>query len=354
MKLSTDTLQNSAEKTLRALLLSIPDMRGLRLTREADIQGQKADLLVLTFSKDSGCGELLVEVKSSGEPRFARGAVNQLLALKSDYPEAYGVFMAPYISEASARICEEKGVGYADLSGNCRLNFGSVFIQVKGNPNRFSEKRELRSLFKPKSERILRALLCEPKRIWLTTELAESVDVSLGLISNVRKLLLEREWIAEKKRGIELKAPQMLLDAWRNNYQPDRNRRLDFYMMGSTGDIELLISNICKQTDTRYAFTGFSGAARYAPFTTYKTVTVYMDPPPSHNERTFPFKPVDSGANIHILSPYDEGVFHGSQYIQGSTVVSPVQCYLDLKNERARGEEAAEALLERQIKLSWP
>ena len=71
------------------------------------------------------------------------------------------------------------------------------------------------------------------------------------------------------------------------------------------------------------------------------------------NINELPFKPVTSGANIRIISPYDDGVFYGTRNIRGQSVASPVQCYLDLKDEKARGEEAAEALLEKVIKPSW-
>ena len=352
MKFTGTNIEKEAEQVIRTILEKIPDLKDLRVKQQARLKGMLADLQI-TFRKQDVRQTLLVEVKSSGQPRFAQDAVNRLLALKSQRPAAYGVFIAPYISGTTAEICKNNGFGYADLAGNCWLNFDSVFIERKGNPNRFSEKRELKSLFKPKAERILRVLLCEPRRLWLTEELAKTANVSLGQVSNVRKLLLEREWIADKKRGIELVQSSQLLAAWTGNYQPDRNIRSDFYLMGSAGEIELLITNICKQTQTRYAFTGFSGAARYAPFTTYRTVTVYMDPPPSKERDVLPFKPVTSGANIRILSPYDEGIFYGIQYIQGGMVASPVQCYLDLKDEKARGEEAAEALLDKEIKPSW-
>ncbi|MFQ5752722.1 MAG: type IV toxin-antitoxin system AbiEi family antitoxin [bacterium] len=352
MKLLSSNIENEAEQAIRSILENIPDLKDIRISRETRIKDRLVDLQI-TFRRKNVKQTLLVEVKSSGQPRYARAAVNQLLNVKSENPDAYGVFIAPYISETTAELCRNNGIGYVDLAGNSWLNFDSVFIEIKGNPNRFSEKRDLKSLFKPKAERILRVLLSEPRRLWLTEEMAETANVSLGQVSNVRKLLLEREWIADKKRGIELTEPLELLNSWLENYQPDRNIRNDFYFMGSIGEIELLIGNICKQTQTRYSFTGFSGAARYAPFTTYKTITLYMDPLPSINEDIMPFKAVTTGANIRILSPYDEGVFYGTRSIQGGMVASPVQCYLDLKDEKARGEEAAEALLEKEIKPSW-
>ncbi len=341
-----------ARQAILSTLRRIPELADIQVVSESWTEKHRTDLLV-SFRKQNDRKTLLVEVKSSGQPLPARAAVNSLLVLLSNRPGTYGVFVAPYISDASAKICQDSGVGYIDFVGNCWLHFDSIFMEIKGNLNRFSRKSELKSLFKPKAERILRALLHEPGRQWSTMELAEAVNVSPAQISNVRKLLLERESIQDQKRGIKLTSPLQLLDSWLANYQPNRNTLYEFYDMSSTGEIEATIATICHQRQTRYSFTGFSGASRYAPFTTYKTVTVYMDNVKANNLGDLPFKPVTSGANVRIISPYDEGIYYGKRTIQEQTVASAIQCYLDLKNEKARGEEAAGALLEQVLKPSW-
>ncbi len=353
LMINEDTRIEEARQAVLLTLQRIPELANIQVEPETWTEKYRADLLV-SFRKQNDRKTLLVEIKSSGQPREARAAANSLIALLSSRPgTTYGVFVAPYISDASATICKENGIGYIDFGGNCWLHFDSIFMEIKGNPNRFSRKSELKSLFKPKAERILRALLHEPGRQWSTMELAEAVNVSPAQISNVRKLLLEREWIQDQKRGIKLTSPLPLLDSWLANYQSNRNAIYEFYDIGSVGEIEARIAADCNRMQTKYAFTGFSGTTRYAPFTTYKTVTVYMDNVGTTNLGDLPFKPVTSGANIRILSPYDEGVYYGTRIIGGQTVASAIQCYLDLKNEKARGEEAAGALLEQVIKPSW-
>jgi hypothetical protein len=64
-------------------------------------------------------------------------------------------------------------------------------------------------------------------------------------------------------------------------------------------------------------------------------------------------KEVESGANVMLLDPYDEGIFYGTQVIEDIRVVSPLQIYLDLKGYKGRGEEAAEAILRDVIKPKW-
>jgi len=46
-----------------------------------------------------------------------------------------GLLLAPFISEESAKICTDAGIGYADLAGNARLAFDTVFIETRSAGN---------------------------------------------------------------------------------------------------------------------------------------------------------------------------------------------------------------------------
>ncbi|MES2942238.1 MAG: hypothetical protein V4772_05150, partial [Pseudomonadota bacterium] len=122
---------------------------------------------------------LVAEVRSSGQPRHVRSA---LLSLR-DYVERQPDHVTPV-------LIREFGVGYLDLEGNARLAFGTFFISRQVVKKPASEKRELRSLFKPKSVQVLKVMLREPSRAWRVAELAEVASVSLGHVSNVRNSLL--------------------------------------------------------------------------------------------------------------------------------------------------------------------
>ena len=63
---------------------------------------------------------------------------------------------------------------------------------------------------------------------------------------------------------------------------------------------------------------------------------------------------MDSGENLVVLVPEDNGVFllhEGPEGRLGCT--TPVQTYVDLTHCGGRGQEAAQALLERQLKPAW-
>jgi len=61
---------------------------------------------------------------------------------------------------------------------------------------------------------------------------------------------------------------------------------------------------------------------------------------------------VETGGNVSIVLPYDEGVFYGVSQVGGVKIVSKVQLYVDLFNYPARGEEAAEMML-RALENQW-
>lgn len=347
MKKESSEIEAKAEKVLRDALEKIPFLKVKSIEREKD----RVDILVNLAVGDKK-QVLLVEVKSNGQPRMARDAVNQLIRYRDTYPDAYLIFMAPYISPQAADICMKDGVGYLDFAGNCYLSFGQVYIEQTGKPNPFRTKRDLVSLFAPKSSRVLRVLLNNPGRVWKTQDLADESRVSLGQVANVKKLLLDREWIT-KQNGFLLTVPWMLLEEWANVYTYRKNEVRNFYTLKSIPEIEADLAKVCKARGIEYALTGFSGAARFAPAVRYIRAMAYVYNTREDVASLLNLKEVESGANVTLLGPYDEGVFYGTQMIDDVRIVSPLQVYLDVKGYRGRGEEAAEVLLRDVIKPKW-
>ena len=296
---------------------------------------------------------IIVEVKNNGEPRNARQAVYQLQHYLREFHGDYGVFIAPYISPRAAAICQDAGIGYIDFGGNCHISFEWIYIHKEGYPNSYTRKRYLRSLFSPKAERILRVLLTSNLKDWKVEDLAKEADVSTGLVSNVKKLLADQEWINSKTVGFSLSDPSSLLEEWSQNYKYKRNKIINFYTMLSITEFESRLHDICQQENIRYGLTGFSGSFRYAPAVRHQRVMAYIQDREEILTECLEIKPVESGANVMLLKPYDKGVFYGLHVLEDSAVVSPVQIYLDLQSFRGRGEEAAKILLERVIRKTW-
>ncbi len=345
-------LLDLAEEAVRDCLEPVPALSIKRVRREPRRDALRPDI-VLTLKTPNGDQVVLVEVKGSGQPRIVRDAANQLLRYQSTASGAYGILVAPYISPQSARLCAENGIGYVDLAGNCRLSFGSVYIERDGKPNPAPQRRELRSLYAPRATRVLRVLLQDPKKTWRLQPLAQKAEVSLGQVYNVKKLLADREWIRSEADGLRLADPRALLREWSQSYTYRKNAACDFYSLDAPPEVERKLAAACREVAAPYAFTGFSAAARLAPMVRYQRVMAYVDGDLAPIVTTLSLKEVSSGANVTLLSPYDDGVFYGAAEVDGLRIASPIQVYLDLIGYRGRGEEAATFLLEQVIEHTW-
>jgi hypothetical protein len=183
--------------------------------------------------------------------------------------------------------------------------------------------------------------------------LAEEAQVSLGQVYNVKELLADREWIRDARNGLSVAEPEAMLADWSEKYRHTRNEARSFYSLKPAAEIENQIATIGQQGHLLYALTGFSGAERLAPVVRYQRIAAYIQDGIEEVARLAGLKEVGSGANVTLLTPYDEGVFYGALKIDGLCVVSPIQLYLDLHAVHGRGEEAAEALLEQVIRPQW-
>ena len=268
-------------------------------------------------------------------------------------PASYGVVIAPYISPGSAVICKEAGIGYVDLSGNCSIAFRQIFINREKSGNQFPFKTGLSSIYSPKSERILRVLLVYPFRTWKAIDLAKEAQVSLGMITQVSKKLIEEEWLKKTSQGISLTQPENLLADWSNNYTIKRNVQNNYYSMKPLQDLEIEIADTCRMMNIPYALTGFSASNRLAPMVRGQRAMLYVSRDIDSVAEKVGLKPVESGANIILIQPYDDGVFWNAKSIGELDISEPVQVYLDLKRYPGRGEEAADFLFREVINPRW-
>jgi Transcriptional regulator, AbiEi antitoxin, Type IV TA system len=349
-------LAREAAEQLTEALREVPFLAPASIRQESARGDSRLDF-ILTVRSESINRRLVCEVKSSGQPRIAREACLSLVDYARSDKRDYPVFIGPYIGPAAAEICDQYRVGYFDLAGNCRLTFDQVYIRTGGFPNPSVQKRDLRSLYSPKAERVLRVLLTAGRRTWRMQELANEADVSLGQASNVKKLLSDREWIESEAEGFRLRsldtAVLPMLTEWAENYRIERSTSREYYSLKPIPQMEAELAEASRRLKLQLAFSGFSGAVRFAPAVRYQRITAYcLGNVPELVERTG-LKQVSSGANVTILEPYDAGVLYGIKDVDRAPVVSPVQLYLDLSQTKGRGEEGATAILEQVIKPIW-
>jgi hypothetical protein len=299
---------------------------------------------------------MLVEVKAEAQPRHVRPALLQLRhAAQEVGKSAVPVLVAPFVSDQAKALCREFDVGYLDFHGNAFLSFGSVYLERSVSSRPPAQQRELKSLYRPKAARVLRAMLNEPDRTWLTTDLAAAAQVSLGHVSNVRTALIEREWAESTSRGLVLKAPGALLDDWRNFYDGNAGKPLLCYTALHSEALDDAVRGALREAEGsgHVLVSSFSAAEWLAPFARVSTRYFVTDESGLRAlERSLNLQPASRGENVVVTLPQDEGVFRDAiSPAPGIMCTSVIQTYLDLSVAGERGREAADHL--RRQKLKW-
>jgi len=348
MKLTERTMERKAKLALEACLGKVPFLSfKSRMKWMA-----KGNNFLVKVKTPSGSRDLLVAIKNNGQPRIIRSVAVELARACREKNSTYGLVVAPYISPETAEICVEEGVGYLDLAGNCRMSFKDVYIEQSGKPNPSVLRREQRSLFSEKAIRVLRVLLEQPQKKWLLIELAKAAKVSLGQAFNVKKLLLDKEFIVVNKTGVTLVNPEQLLIEWTGAQVPRKNW-FEYFTLKSSAELEADLVKLCSKKNIPYALMGFSAALRYAPAVRSHRAMAYVSGDINKIAQALGLKKVASGANVVLAQPVGDGVFYRSQDIDKMKIVSPLQTYLDLIGFRGRGEEAAHMILERKVRPTW-
>lgn len=332
-----------AEEALRNAFAHISLIHHVE-TEERDKNGFRMVLDVADGKALTSC----VGVLSSAFPRRVSAWIDQ-----NREREEYLIVTAPYISDRSAQICEQSNVGYCDLSGNCRIATGGIFLLIRGMPNQYPADHRARTLFSPSSavtSMILRELLAQPGKRWRVKELAQAAGCSLGMVSRVTSYLRDQEWAVMDQSGFSLQDPEELLCAWSEQWMRRKDRRISCYSPDSAAVFEKKCAQILQEEGIRSYLTGFSGGARYAPVVRYRKVHLWIRPEDVQKFMAEAgIREVDSGANVILYPAFSEDVLAHSREIGGNLVVSPVQAWLDCMSLKGRGEEMAKEIYRREI-----
>lgn len=323
-----------------------PRARGWDETVDATIGTQTADLMV-KFKLGEHEQALAVDVASLGQPRQIRAAVTKLSEIRRATPSVYPVAASVYIGPQSARILKDNNLGYLDLSGNCYLAFEHVLIEKEGKRNVRPSTRPLRSLFAPRATRVVRVLLAEPSRAWRLEELAKAASVSLGHSHNVVKRLGDLRWLEhDEAQRIHLGKPADLIEAWSESYSYRTNEIASYFAPERvTRRLMADLARAAAADNRRYAFTLSAGLSLVAPHTRLGAIHCYLEGDPAPIAAALGLHPAgEADGALHLLWPYDPGVFYGLLDKAGLKVVCLPQLYADLRRFERRGGELAEHL----------
>jgi len=211
------------------------------------------------------------------------------------------------------------------------------------------------NIFADKATFILRKMLSEPGKKWVTRDFTGDRGVSLGMAQGTLEAMSKKGYIERVKRGPEsyalLTNKNELIGDWIKEYHFELNE-IDTYYSPDKNILGKLKDYLANK---QYALTLHSGANLMTSYVVTDNVHVYFSPANWKKElldlrQQLDLKELVRGGNIHIIRPfYKNSVYYNTQTIKGYKVVSNLQLYLDLYQFKPRGREHAE-YLENQLK----
>ena len=297
----------------------------------------------------------LVEYKVSASAGPLAGAVDQLKK-NADVHQDKGLplIVVPFMGQVGRELCDRSGMSWLDLSGNAKIVVPGLKIRVEGRPNKYSDRGRPPNMFAAKSSRIARQLLLYPKQFQTQAELARQTGLGDGYVSKIVRRLEQEQYLDANDDGaVRPRDPNLLLDAWHDAYDFNRHRIIKGHVPARSGDelLQRIVKSFSREK-LEYAATGLSAAWLLTNFAAFRLVTLYVPAMPSRPLlKQVEFSDEPKGANLWLVLPDDEGVFHGSQKHDGIQCVNPVQTYLDLKGQPERAKDAAVEL--RRKLLNW-
>lgn len=271
------------------------------------------------------------------------------------------VFGAPFVSPRLGEVCWDRGWGWFDLAGNCRVTVPNLlYLDRKGNAAVHRLARPDANLGTPEAARVLRALLnpSHPLHWDSQRDLRHATEpaVSLGLVHKIVAHLRQEGFLAtDGADGLRVVAPERLLLAWRDAYRFDRLRRLDWFTLLKPAEIEAVIREVNLDNPPNLAWAAFSAAERLEPMVRQpKHWLMAADESPEVLRKALRADPVEIGSNLTLLVAPDRGYLSQADHETSSAAcTSPLQTYLDTWHAGGRGQEAAEAILERRLRPAW-
>ena len=304
----------------------------------------------------------VVEWKSVATAASIGAVVRQIRRRAEEFRHGWEVdgkvvplIVVPFMGDVGRERCAEYAVAWLDLSGNARIVAPGLRIRIEGKPNRYKRPGRPSTAFAPRSSRIARWLLTHPNEPHTQRQLARATGMDEGYTSRVVGKLLEEELIVRNDAGAVRPAdPDLLLDAWQEVYDFRKHRVLRGHVAARSGDALLkhLVTGL-NQASVPYAATGLAAGWCLGRYAGYRTASMYLEEEPSPGLiAALSFREVARGSNTWLVTPNDEGVFHGATTSHdGIVCVHPVQAYLDLHAHPERARDVAREL--RSEHLQW-
>jgi len=346
---STQQVLRKCEQLLRA---TMPAGWSLVRSDELPIAPTRADALYNVTDPTGSAATLVVEAKRVVERRDL-GRIQQQLGeyIAQLTRPARGLLVARYLPPVVRAELERLDLDYVDSTGNMRLALDrpAIFVSIRA-----TDKDPWRQPGRPRgtlkgepAARVVRTLLDYSGPLFISDILKLS-GASTGPTYRVRDHLLEEGLLERIDGNGAYRVPdwKKLLREWAADYATlEVNTTRSFIAPRGIASLRIAASN---SAGFRYAATGSTAAAEWAPYAPEKSAFLYVDDIDRAAE-SLGLRPTDAGQNVILIEPKKANsiVFANSRRARdGVVLAAPSQVAVDLLNGPGRNPGEGEVLIE--------
>lgn len=318
---------------------ALPPGWSLRARREPNGRRGQVDAEWTVRSPDGAVATFAVEVKRTILGRELDDLLAQLSAA-----DGRPLVAAPYLGPTLRSKLVDRGVSFADATGNLRLisDRPGLFVERQGAmKDPWPSDETLRSLRGRAAGRSVRALV-DFRPPYGVRDLAKRASVPLGSLSRTLDLL-DREGLVtrDERSAVTAFDWEATIRRWSQDYGFARSNRVVYYLdPRGVGAVSTKLADL-KWT---YAVTGALAAQRFAPVAPARQTAVYVQDSAAAAE-LLKLRPADAGANVILAEPFNPVVFERSTIREGTCVVAAAQLAVDLLTGPGRDPSEGNELL---------
>jgi len=313
---------------------------------------------VIEFSIQNGPSfKAVVEIKTIATPQNILMGARQLAAYVANdkEPDRVPLLVAPYIGTKQAKILEEKGISWLDLSGNMSIRVSNrIYIERTGKPNRFPDTAPIKKIFQGTSSLVSRALLLKPEGFSSLYEMVDFINnrnakITLSTVSKVLKILDEELLINRGNSLVSVADPEKLLERLAQGCKnsTERNRRNTYrFVIENIQQLSPGLVGECKD----YLACGFYAAQIKGLAMTDKMTIFVKDIEQFRRkaeEKWVSITADEEFGNVIITETNDPGVWFNPDWRLIDSVVDDIELYLEMISDTPRGPKIAEQLKRR-------
>ncbi|MGH3546044.1 MAG: hypothetical protein ACRDPW_08995 [Mycobacteriales bacterium] len=291
----------------------------------------------------------VVEAKRAVTSNNLLPAINQLLAQQGDSSaQMRPMLVARYLNSQQQRVLQERGIAYADATGNLRVASDDPLILLSdrgagADPWR-GPGRPTTNLKGLPAEKLVRAL-ADFVPPYSVADLANLAGASLGAAYRLSDYLGGEGLLTRADRGpiTEVDWPELLRRWSQEARYLDTSTTRGFL---EPRGIDSLVEKLSTQMSTqRYAVSGSLATQPYAPYAEARLGLIYTEDPVTLAS-DLGLRPVETGANVILAAPRSPVVFERTTTWRDVTIVTPSQTVADLLGGPGRNPAEGDYLLD--------